>query len=303
MTMTNERRFPDIDTSYWKIKDPQWMAQRKAEWPRIEAMLKGPKSGKGKTAIKQYFITGKMPDWDKFRDWNSTERHLDLFMFIWLHPSWDEVVLKPLRDGYITSKVITLDDIQVGLGGFLGWGIVSASQDYSKASEEELSQCLHTDGHNEVLFNVLMGDLDCTRYELEFKNNYLGSEAVVLNLPQGSLSQVCTMAAWLCVTTMHPINTDMLFQYDKPLEWWYRSCEKDEGFFNRNLNKKSQPYYEKALWRIHHFDTEKEGDTCRTRFVHKIRRILDERPFIKEFETMWQRVKSGDIQVEDPWKR
>ncbi len=301
--MTDETSFPVIDTSYWKIKNPEWMAQRKNDWPRIEAMLKGPKSGKGKTAIKQYFMMGKMPDWDKFRDWNSYERHLDLFMFIWLHPSWDEAVLKPLRDAYMASNVIVLDDLNAGFGIFHRWSINMACQDYSYADNEELGHCLHTDGHNELLFNILMGDLERTCYELEFKNTFLVSEKAVFHLPKGSLSQICTMSAWLCVEMMYPINADMLFQYDQPLEWWYRGCETNEDFFKKSKNRGSQAFYQKALYRIHHFDTEKEGDTCRTRFVHKISKILDEREFIPEFKQMWEDVKADKIEVKDPWKR
>jgi hypothetical protein len=34
-----------------------------------------------------------------------------------------------------------------------------------------------------------------------------------------------------------------------------------------------------------------------------MRKILDERPFIKDIKTMWEKVKAGEVQVEDPWER
>lgn len=277
------------------------MTARKADWPRIEAMLKGPKSGKGIQAIKQYFMTGKMPDWDRFRDWNNTERHLDLFMFIWLHPSWDERVLTPLRDAYMASDLIVVDDIKQGIGIFLGWGTVMASQDYS-GREDEWPHCLHTDGHNELLFNILMGDLSKTRYELEFIDRGLGREKVIYELPKSDIGKIGTMASWLCVKTMLPINNDMLFQYDQPLEWWYQSCDRDEKYFYERHRQATKPSIEKALWRIHHFDTEKEGPGPRTTFVTKMRKILDERPFIQDIKNMWQQVKAGEILPENPWE-
>ena len=295
--------FPEIDTSYWKTKDPDWMAARKAEWPRIQLMLKASKPSKALSAIKQYYLKGTMPDWDKFRDWDNPDRHLDLFLFIWLHPSWDEAVLTPLRDAYIASDLIVVGDINQGIGNFLGWSTVMACQDPT-GRENEWGYILHTDGHNELLFKVLMGDLSKTRYELEFIDRGLGREKVIYDLPQSSLHSIHTMGTWLCIKTMLPFNNDMLFQYDLPLDWWYQSCTKDERFFDRDVYGKGQkPLIEKALWRIHHFDTGKEGDTCRTRFVTKMRKILDERPFIKDIKTMWEKVKAGEVQVEDPWER
>jgi hypothetical protein len=103
---------------------------------------------------------------------------------------------------------------------------------------------------------------------------------------------------------MHAINNDMLFQYDVPLEWWYQSCTEKEDYFHKGMQGDGEwPFVEKALWRIHNFNTEKEGDTPRTRFVHKMRKILDERHFIKDVEDMWRRVKADKVTVEDPWVR
>jgi len=291
-----------IDTSYWLTKDKDWVADRKAKWEIIEPMLVGPKSGKGKTAIKQYFLKGKMPDWDKFRDWNNDERHVDLFMFLWLHPSWDEEILIQLRNEYMASDIIVYDDVRQGFGIFLSSGTVRACKDYSD-SPDDLPHCLHTDGHNELLFRILMGDLSKMTYELEFLDTGLGREKRSFDLPKSSFNIMISISKWLCNKSMSPINNDMLLQYDLPLEWWYSSV-KEVDYFNLNArNKKTKPQYEKALYRIHHFDTEKEGDTCRTHFVHKIRKILDERDFIPEFKQMWEDVKTGKIEVKDPWKR
>jgi hypothetical protein len=67
-------------------------------------------------------------------------------------------------------------------------------------------------------------------------------------------------------------------------------------------NRGSQKYFEKALYRIYHFDTAKEGNSCRTHFVQKLRKILDERQFIREFEMIWARVKSGEVQIENAFE-
>jgi len=60
--------------------------------------------------------------------------------------------------------------------------------------------------------------------------------------------------------------------------------------------------YQKGLYRIHHFNTEEEGDTCRTHLVYKIRKVLDEHDFIPEFKQIWEDVKLDKVNVKKPWK-
>lgn len=292
--------FPNIDTSYWQIKDKQWMAERKAQWPVIEAMLKHHKYAKGKTAVKQYFLKGKMPDFEMFADWESSTRHVDLFIFLWLHPSWDEAVLKPLRDAYMTSDEIIEEDLH-GIERFLDCSSTIASIDYTGDTDKEMAHLIYTGGYNEFLFKLMMGDLNQTDYPLVQKYDVFSTPSVYY-LPKDELFSILTMSKWLCIKEMHPINNDMLYQYDLPLEWWYQSCTKDEEHFKKDAQEQTyRELIETALWRIFNFDVGKEGLSPRTTFVLKIRKILDERPFIKEFETMWQRVKAGEITVLNPW--
>ncbi len=295
--------FPEIDKSYWLTSDKEWKSKRKDVWARIEPMLKSTKTSRGKTAIKQYFLTGKMPDWDKFRQWASYERHIDIFMFLWLHPSWDKEVLTPLREAYIASDLVQPDDIKIGFIVFLRCSIISACQDYTGFPAEEMKHVLVADGHNELLFKILIGDSSKKEYLLEPANTY-PPYSVIFKLPESQLRSLNEMGRWLCIKEMHPINEDMLFQYDQPLEWWYESCTTDEDYFIKQAQETAhREFFRKALYRIHNFNTQKEGDTCRTRFVHKIRKILDEREFISEFKQMWEDTKAGKIEVKDPWQR
>jgi hypothetical protein len=300
--MKNTFEFPNIDTSYWKTDDSAWLAQRKADWPRIEAMLEGKKEGKGKTAIKNYFLKGKLPDWEKFADWDNWSRHVDIFILLWLHPSWDESLLTRLRNQYIESDLILIRDLEAGFGNLLSTGVVMACADPAAYNKDDYKYFLHTDGHNELLFRILMGDLDRTEYQIQ-RSVYYGSKPV-FKIPQGKLESLISMGRWLCIKEMMYFNTDMLYQYDLPLEWWYRGCNRDKDYFTRSsLQQRQKPSIEKALWRIHNFDDEKEGDTPRSTFVHKIRKMFDERPFIQDLADMWQKVKEGNVEVVDPWDR
>lgn len=289
-----------IDTSYWKLDDPVWVAEREQCWPTIEFMLQiyKPKK-KNLSPIKDYYLRGKMPNWKGLKDWENDERHLDLFMFLWLHPSWDEVVLGELRDLYITSDLIIAQDVRKGFGGFLHSQINIAAAPYRHMKQVRFP---YIQGKGELLFKVMMGDPGVAEYEVQGHPTLCKKE--VYQLPRERLVSIGTMGAWLCIERMLPIHHDFLFQYDQPLEWWYDSV-KDSDFFSsgNEFNMQLVPSLEKALWRIHHFDTEKEGDTCRTHFAYKIRKILDEREFVSEFKQMWLDVKAGKIQVQHPWKR
>ncbi|TVV39397.1 hypothetical protein [Thalassolituus sp. C2-1] len=290
MNDTAERiEFPVVDTTYWKTKDKQWMAGRHEQWAVIENYFVGPatKSKKAKGILKRYFLHGSMPDFKALKSWKSNERHLDLFCFLWLHPSWDSDVLVPLRDAYIHSPLVLEEDVSVGMELLFQYGALIASAEYFE--NEDVSDVIQTDGNNRLLFDLMIGNLS-EQKGIEKKVNY-------------PMHHIIEMSKWLCNKKLHIINNDCLYQYGSYLDFWYQSCPKNENYFDDAFYKGALPYIEKALYRIYYFDTEKEGDTCRTRFVVKIRKILDEREFIQDFKQLWLDVKAGKIQVENPWKR
>lgn len=302
---TSIYKFPEMDTSFWKTKDKDWMAQRKSEWPRIEEMLKGHKASRGISIAKQYYLHGKLPDWDKLRDWENHSRHLDLFLFLWMHPKQDKAFLKTLRDQYAKSVVIKREDIGAGYGLLFEPATTYACQqnDALKHNELELPINIFYSGDNEFYFDVLMEDVEYLNDELEFlyMDGY-APERLVVGVPTIPFSYISSMSRWLCLNEMRALNKDMLFQYDRPLEWWYDCRTHDENYFdNRGQAAKRRQNFHKYLYRIFNFDTDKEGDTCRTRFVRKMRRMLDEREFISEVKQMWEDVKAGKVEVKKPW--
>ena len=284
----------EIDTSYWNTKDKAWKAERNAMWPKIDLMLSIHKPRKAINIIKAYYLRGKMPNWKALEEWIDERRHVDLFIFLWLHPSWDEAVLKELRDAYINSKLIIRNDIASGFSLFL------ASQSILLAQEREAIEqfeCPYIEGHGELMFRIMFGDPIETLYEIKDtrKAKLYGR---VFKLHEPELTFISTMTRWLIIKKMLPINYDYLYQYDQPLEWWYQCCALREDQFD----KAEKSSFRRALYRIHHFDIEKEGDTNRSRFVHKLRQMLDEREFVAEFKRTWELVKADKIVVDDPWK-
>lgn len=288
--------FPDIDTSYWKLHDKEWVKSRKLEWDNIELMFSdGVKSKKGLAIIKAYFLRGKMPDFLTLKKWNNIDRHLDLFCFLWLHPESDFYILKNLRDEYVSSKLVTDEDIKIGFNMISHWCCVMASQEYTK---KEIAKIISTNGFNELLFRVIYGDIGVSRLpesiDLEFK----------FNKSKDDLGRsLITMTHWLCNKKLNVLNEDCLYQSNYYLDYWYSCMPENNEYFSKPINKITLNPTRKGLYRIYTFDTEKEGDTPRTRFVTKMRKILDEREFIPEFKQMWEDVKSGKIVVENAWER
>lgn len=118
--MNTQMSLESIDTSYWKTKDKEWVEQRQAQWPAIERVVSLNRRKADVNVIKQYFLRGKMPNWEKYKDWDDLYRHLDLDLFLWLHPSDDHEVLKNLYRIYMESDLIDERDVTRGYGELIG---------------------------------------------------------------------------------------------------------------------------------------------------------------------------------------
>ncbi len=306
--MSNDINLATIDTSYWHVKDKVWMAARQQDWAEVERELieelDWPK--RSIAIIKQYYLKGKMPNWVKIKEADRCGIHLNIFYFILFHPSWDEAVLTPLRDAYMASDLIVEGDISIGFNILLSNSTTGASSVWE--GEDHPRYILDTGGHNELLFKILMGNLSNTCYEIQgypaHSHELVGNRPKdIYQIPKLGFSEVSIIGEWLNHDKIYWYNEDMLLQYDQPLEWWYQCCANDNGYFEIYNNRRAMPFYIRDLRRIYRFDTEKEGDTCRTRCARKIRKILDEREFPSEFKQMWLDVKAGKFEIDRPWEK
>lgn len=303
--MSSEFKFPEIDTSYWKTKDKAWMAEREAQWPAIEKIVSLNRKKPEVNVIKQYFLKGKMPNWEKYRDWDDLFRHLDLRFFLWLHPSDDPLVLKPLYRSYMESDLVHPRDVLSGYGAFLDNELLRATMPY-KALEEYPFPFMGK--KNIILFRILFEDLDYAKSSMnrlvrgkdEFEKN-----AQRLLFEYMGYHHFLNVRGWLMQDKTSTLNLNCLYQYDDVQKWSWTTITSDNTnkFLEEIKPKQGLQAYQKALHCINHFDTEKEGDTGRTRAVFQIRKILDEHDFVPEFRQMWEDVKSGKVEVKDPWKR
>ncbi|MEH6448234.1 MAG: hypothetical protein V7765_06150 [Oleispira sp.] len=293
-----------IDTSYWLTKDEIWFDERKAQWPAIEKVVSDNRKRTEVNVIKQYFLRGKMPKWERYQDWDDLYRHLDLMHLLWLHPSTDYEVLKPLYIEYMESDLIHRKDILLGYTLFLKHEFRTAPS--SKKSLKDYPFPFMGD-KNILLFNIMFEDVSYVKDKINrFPDSQQNiSKKIKYILEFMGFEHFLRIRRWLMQDKASPLSLHCIYQFDKALEWGLTTLtEEQSGEFLKGLEiPEFVKSYQKSLYCLYHFDTDKEGDTCRTQFVHKIRKILDERDFIPEFKQMWQDVKEGKIEVKDPWKR
>lgn len=294
-----------IDTSAWNHHDHDWVTEREASWQHIESMLgmyKNTKLKKQMQPIKDYYLKGKTPDWKEYNNWDNSQRHLDLFLFLWLHPTWDKSVLLQLFQDYVTSELIHPRDIIVGFYVFVDSQMILPTLPYESMEQME---CPYLEGRGPLLFEVMFSDLEfvkeCIVNRLE-RPEFWGRPEY--HFPTGSgFRRLNEMGEWLLLENLLPVQKEWLLQHEDTLDWWYNGCSKEPGYFLKGgEGRQFIGLIELALYRIFHFDTIKEGDTCRTQFALNIRKMFDELEFIPDFKQIWLEVKTGKIIVDNAWE-
>lgn len=292
--MNDKNLFPEIDTSYWKLDDKAWVAERKANWEKIEKYYSGglEKSKKGMNILKRYYLKGDMPDFRALRDWDNVERHLDLYSFIWLHPSRNFEVLNGLRNAYISCEDVLNNDIHRGILHLICVGFLYPSTN----TTDDVVSIFNSGCTNKMMFEIAIGDFSEPNLRENGKKNP--------ELPKFTYcgySSVHTVGQWLCVSKPGVLAEHCLLQFDCFLDYIYLCCRQDSYFIKR-LEKGLEPSIKKALFRIHRFDCEKEGDTARSRCVFKIKKLFDEREFHPQFKQIWNEVKTDTSDVKGLWR-
>ncbi len=289
-----------IDTSYWLTKDKTWVEQRKAQWPTIEKVV-GLNLNKAEINVtKAYYLRGKMPNWSKYRDWEDLFRPLDLMLFLWLHPSEATEVLKPLYNTYMESDLIHPDDVTKGYVLFIENELRNAITTKKKLKDYSFP---YMGKKNITLFRILFADIE-----------YAKAKAASLASPKSHEDKIgynigylnfTSIWQWLMQDLTLPQASNCLYQYDEVLEWCLTTLTKlqEQEFLSSLEHKINQTLYQKALYCIYHFDAEKNEESIRSRALVKVRQLLDENDFIPEFKQMWEGIKSGEIEVKNPWKR
>jgi hypothetical protein len=291
-----------VDKDHWHPNDTQWLAERKVAWPDVEdRLLVLGKKRKEINVVKRYYLYGEMPDWLKLQDDNADENHVDLYTFLWLHPSWDMNVLEPLRDAYVNyepARAMRFWPVFQPIA--LGVNTACAAGSH-RLSLDGKSIVMHAEGHFNELFDLCIGR-GCRKEFLHFLLKERPWDQVYNQITFGHL---ISLAEWLMIgRELNACNRDMLFQYEQPIEAWYYAVNALPNYFlDKKVESAKKSAIATALWRIFHFDLEQEGDTIRSRCLVKWRKLLKERSFESpEFNEVLDIVLNDELRIYNPWK-
>ena len=289
-----------IDTSYWKLKDKAWVAERKAAWPEIEKMLVDRKPlKKNITPVKEYFLRGKMPKWDTYRTWNNFEGHLDLFCFLWLHPSWDKTILADLRDVYLQSNLKTKRDLEQAYSFFDDTAFISST---SIADDHLMSDPNWTDipitGHPELLFDLMYGASGV--YEFDRPTPSPGSKDT-FEIPKLDWVVILFAGRWLNLPVLVKRHSEFVLQYELPLKHLLERLKEPATLKAIDPSTiESHNKFLRTLYRIQNIHQVKRSEQ-QIACANKLYQFFDTEEYLPEIKAMWNGVKSGEIEVPEPW--
>lgn len=296
----------NLDRSYWKVKDKEWVATRKAEWARIERWVSFDRLKGEAKILEQYFLRGKTPDWGVFKadKFKNQKMLLDAMSLLWLHPSNDVDVLRSLFKGYVEHSDVRPVDIATGLAHFLECEFTRSTMPVKSLDAYDFT---YMGKKNKVLFDAMYGDIeflttipDLFREKVrkgiftKFEKNFYVSQGYI-NLLNASL--------WLNKASyIEEINNDSLFQYEDVLEYIYQCCLNDSDYF-KDLHPDGVPSFHRLCTRVYEANEKHPADSIYANSAAYLCKMFDEREFAPEFKKMWLDVKAGKIEVEDAWER
>ena len=250
--MSTEMSLKKIDTSYWKTKDKEWVEQRQAQWHAIERVVGSERRKSEVNVIKDYFLRGKMPNWKKYKEWNGDCRHVDLKMFLWLHPSDDHDVLKDLYKTYMESDLIHELDVIKGYGSFVSHEFLSAAS--SKKTIEEY-QFPFMGAKNIVLFRVMFEDVEYAKDRIRSlvggQANYDKTAREIMEFL--GFSHFLFIRRWLMQNETLPLCVNSLYQYGDVLEWCLTTLtpNNEKEFLDGLQTPEYLKAFQRALYCLH----------------------------------------------------
>jgi hypothetical protein len=215
---------------------------------------------------------------------------LDLAVFLWLHPSDSYDVLLPLVRAYFQGGGRIYPEVEAGMRLLYSWAVNNPANNGDSRLQ---SSWIPFEGKAKLIFDLIFADEKDGK--LAFGTNQHQYQIVWSG--DGGLFRV---SEWLKLKKLNQYGMEMLYQWDGPLQLTFAEMNRDAKRTAFYL-KKSEASYAKALYRIAFFDIDKEGDTVRTRTVNKLRGLLDREDNVPELNQLWQQVKSGELQVKNPW--
>ena len=292
-----------IDTSAWKVKDKGWKSERAEKWLELEKVLSENRRKSELNVIKQYYLRGKMPNWEKYKNWDNLGRgrHVDLFLFLWLHPSSDLDCLTGLCRDYINCGCIHHNDLN-GFDAFL-YSEFNCAVDPDSGSK--LYKFDLADGKNIVVFRAWINNFelfsDRLDYMVESARGGRSAKGLAVLIRCKKYFSFINFKRWLLCDSEVKLTRSCLFRYHDVIEWVFTGLHSgaESGLLDSIKYNEGLVSYQKALLCIFNYDASVEDGTGRARSVLQLRKLLDEYPYATEFKKIWEDVKSGRIEAGD----
>ncbi len=296
-----------LDLAYWESESVRPEARENA-WKVSEARLRLVKSGDGLAVCRPYFFSGELPIWSDWHPrWDSGSHwkgHLDFFSFLYLHPSNDYKVLKPLADGYLAGRWFGRRgyDLRVGKDLFLLLGVecpaVNGKRPYGKKKGRVL---FHLGDQAETLtrifFETMEQEFDKDDIRQEFHATTHRDFKWISDTDYRRLFVI--LSQWLCRDEINEAGESMIFQFDIALD---HLCEKLAESVSDYDVYSYREAFEKVAYRYLYFDCDAEGDTARSRVARGFRERIDKYSWAERLQKIWDGVRSGAIEVANPWQ-
>ena len=281
--------FPDIDRSAWLLSDPAWVKARQAQWPLIEPVL-SQHFGKKPAFLKivqRFFLSGEMPDWSKHVP--DRQSHLDLYTFLWLHPSHDAAVLAELREQYVASPLTSATDIAQGHDH-----LAKLHRFSPVGTKEEIAQrqaVLPLLKAGELMFSTLHGEQALQEERRDRPGTWFGF--VRWEKWRADLCDLYHFVQWL--TAPRTASSPVPFLLEPSVwRWWQRDLS-EETHRTRLALSLSWTQVLEPLMTLAAFDAAAGSDAVRAEAATRVRNWLDTQPHDPDLSAAWMLIKRGEF--------
>lgn len=267
-----------INHDAWTLKDKAWVKQRAIEWKELKTQLSHDYLDLSRTqlkALENYYLKGKVP---KFN--SSSLVTISLVYLCWLHPDQTDENWQLIKDViWLIGGEYAKEHHRLSIELVMGGGY---------CEDEGFPNGL-MGGLEERIFNFLIDDVECqyVKFNCDERLTKFGD---VEARPYAKVFDCCGFDTFLTYEDRYTGRHDV-WQYDRPLEYWYASLRKEkiESVIGNHRKKNKLLRFLDA---VAQYDVVSDPTHHKSIYVKKVRKILNERPIPSQLQALWEEAKS-----------
>ncbi len=276
-----------INHQAWKLDDPDWVKQREELWEKdIDRRIKSDYLDLSKTKVRtyeRYFLQGKIP---KFNP--ETLVSVNLAFMCWLHPDHSDENFQLIKGViWLIGGEYAVEHYRQSIPLICGGGFMP-EEGYPGGLMGDLA----------IRIFELLVDEDISNPFVKFNyDERLTKLAGYEKAPYSNAFEYATGSTFITNPDSYTC-TNYVWQYDRPLEYFYASIDEDEidAVFARKASLRGLNKYLKALAE---FDSTVDPSHYKSIYVEKVRKIFNERPLPEKFKEHWEEAKQNALNPQD----